>query len=117
VRTKDGTATAGEDFDKLDEILEFKADEPIKEISIKIVDDEDWEPDEDFYVELYDLKTGEVLEGTDVVATVIIIDNDKPGVFSFEKTTFTYAEDKNFAEIIVTRSDGCDGVSNIIIIF
>ena len=34
-------------------------------VSIKICDDEAWEPDEDFYVELYDEQTGERLEGED----------------------------------------------------
>jgi hypothetical protein len=53
-------------------------------IKIGIMDDEDWEPDEDFYVELYDPGTGYKLKGKDTVCTVTIIDDDKPGTLSLE---------------------------------
>jgi solute carrier family 8 (sodium/calcium exchanger) len=50
VRTVDATATAGEDYHEFNKELTFSADEDKKEIDIKIIDDESWEPDEDFYV-------------------------------------------------------------------
>ena len=33
-------------------------DEMEKHIRVKIIDDEGWEPDEDFYVEIYDPDSG-----------------------------------------------------------
>lgn len=50
-----------------------------------IVDDENWEPDEDFFVELYDVDTGARLNGEDTRTRVTIIDDDRPGVVAFEK--------------------------------
>ena len=41
-----------------------------------IVDDNEWEPDEDFLVELYDYTTGDRLEGKDTQTRVTIIDDD-----------------------------------------
>ena len=55
-------------------------------ISIPIVDDEEWEPDLDFFVELYDAQTGEKLEGDDTVCKVTILDEDFPGTLGFENT-------------------------------
>lgn len=51
---------------------------------IKIVDDVDWEPDEDFYVELYNAETGEKLESEDTKTRITIIDDDRPGILAFE---------------------------------
>jgi hypothetical protein len=54
VKTIDAEATAGEDYEKVDQALEFKLGEKQKFIDVKIFDDEGWEPDEDFYLQLYD---------------------------------------------------------------
>jgi hypothetical protein len=43
-------------------------------ISIKIVENEDVEPDEDFFIELYDPGNNMVLLGSDVRTKVTIID-------------------------------------------
>jgi hypothetical protein len=51
---------------------------------VKIIDDEDWEPDEDFFVELYDADSKVRIDGEDTKCTVTIIDDDKPGVLSFD---------------------------------
>jgi solute carrier family 8 (sodium/calcium exchanger) len=55
VRTVDGTANATEDFIGFDKELNFEQRDLEKEIEVEIVDDDEWEPDEDFYVELYNL--------------------------------------------------------------
>ena len=54
VRTVDGTASAGEDYVALDKEVYFNStwDDHIKEVGVEIIDDDDWEPDEDFYIEL-----------------------------------------------------------------
>jgi hypothetical protein len=50
VKTIDGDALAGEDYEKFDDVLEFKQGESKKVFDVVIFDDEDWEPDEDFYI-------------------------------------------------------------------
>ena len=62
VKTIDHDAIAGEDYEAIDEALNFKQGEKSKYVDIIINDDEGWEPDEDFYVQLYDA-TGMQLTG------------------------------------------------------
>ena len=52
-------------------------------MEIEILDDDGWEPDEDFYVEIYDTETLDKLPGDDTMCTVTIIDDDKPGILGF----------------------------------
>lgn len=79
IRTKDGEALAGEDYVAIDEQVVFNENATFQKVNIKIIDDDGWEPDENFYVELYDLDTGKKLEGADTETKVTIIDDDKPG--------------------------------------
>jgi len=79
VRTKNGEAIAGEDYFAIDEVLTFGKNQTFAKVTIKIIDDDGWEPDENFYVELYDIETRIKLEGADTETKVTIIDDDKPG--------------------------------------
>merc|ERR1711990_217742 len=49
VMTVDAEAIAGDDYEKVDEILEFAAGQKTRHIEVKINDDDNWEPDEDFF--------------------------------------------------------------------
>ena len=80
----DDQAVAGEDFEPVDELLEFRDGQKITTFDVVIKDDEDWEPDEDFYVQLYDAETDRPLDGLDCRSKVTIIDDDKPGQIGFE---------------------------------
>ena len=69
-----------------------KRDTELK-IQIPIVDDDEWEPDLDFFVELYDPNhinsdTGipDRLKGDDTRTKVTILDEDFPGSLGFEVT-------------------------------
>ena len=53
-RTIADTAFAPKDFSHVDEHITFGPREIEKKIQIPIVDDDEWEPDLDFIVELYD---------------------------------------------------------------
>lgn len=113
VRTVDGTANAGVDDDKGDyEAIDELKDLPdgVRQVSVnvKIVDDEGCEPDEDFYVELYDLETNERLPGEDTRTTITILDDDKPGIFGFESRTLKVRAKDEKVRIKVLRLDGCD---------
>lgn len=52
VETIDGSAKEQEDYEPLNEVLTFEPEEREKEIGVKIVDDNQWEPDEEFFVKL-----------------------------------------------------------------
>lgn len=77
--TVDGDAKAGDDFEGYDDILEFSNGEYTKTFDVKINDDDNWEPDEDFFCQLYDADTNSELVGADTKTRVTIIDDDKPG--------------------------------------
>lgn len=51
--TYDDTATAGSDYVKTDKLIKFKKGDSQFVFEVKIIDDEGWEPDEDFYIQLY----------------------------------------------------------------
>ena len=94
VRTKSGTANENFDYKRLDRIINIKEGELEQEVSIEIMDDDEVEDDEDFYVELYDIHTNEVLSGKDTICTVTIIDNDGSGTFQFENSRMTVSENE-----------------------
>jgi len=109
VRTMDGDAKEEKDYEKIDTILNFRGGEKEQTVQIGIVDDEDWEPDEDFYVVLYDPETNQPLEGEDCKSTVTIIDDDKPGQLSFEQRQVKAIASNNEVYITVLRQHGLDG--------
>ena len=54
VRTRNGTAIAGSDFEMVDQEVEFGESDMVKEVPIKIINDDAYEENEDFFVEIYD---------------------------------------------------------------
>ena len=83
VRTVDDTAVANERYHHIDKPVQFAKGQKEAVVEVEIIDDDQWEPDEDFLVELYDLNTKERLEGKDSVTRVTTIDDDQPGILSF----------------------------------
>ena len=67
----------------------FEAGEQSKVVTIIIIDDNDWEPDETFFVRLSLPKESDRLNGEGLkiggkkVAQVVILNDDEPGTFSF----------------------------------
>lgn len=111
VRTRDDTATKDDDFIAIDEIVSFGQGEAFKEIEIRIIDDHGWEPDEDFYVELYaaDGKNGDKLAGRDTEVRITILDDDKPGQLAFANPTVRHAATHSDCVINVKRIHDADG--------
>lgn len=85
VRTVDMTATSGTDYNSLDQSVHFDYNEMEKEVEVEIIDDDQWEPDVDFVVELYDLTSHKRLKGEDTLCKVTIIDDDEPGILSLHQ--------------------------------
>ncbi len=86
IQTSDGTAKAHKDYEPMNMHLTMSAKESEREIKIGIVDDPDWEPDEEFKVTLLEPETKTRLAGDDTECIVLILDEDKPGVLGFEET-------------------------------
>ena len=81
VEIPDG-AQANKDFIPINTTLDFLKVET-QEVQVKVIDDEQWEPDKEFKVELFDVSTKEPLGKKDTVCVVLILDDDKPGFLSF----------------------------------
>ena len=50
VKTIDAEAKAGHDYDAFDKVISFKNGEAKQFVDIKINDDDNWEPDKDFFI-------------------------------------------------------------------
>ena len=75
--TIDGTAEAGSDYIGKKELLQFLPDELHKYIDIVIIDDNEWEPDETFFVKLWcDPQDTAVKIGKHSVTEITIINDD-----------------------------------------
>jgi len=114
VETIDGSANEGEDYQAVDEILTFEPMETEKEIGITIVDDNQWEPDEEFFLKLSLLSAGqgpskEVKLGRTSIMEITILNDDEPGTFQFEKRGHLVKESCGNAVISVIRQNGADG--------
>ncbi|KAE9524627.1 hypothetical protein AGLY_014677 [Aphis glycines] len=105
-----GTAKEGEDFVKVKEVVEFKENEEEKEIFIELIDDNKWEPDEEFFLRMSVVhhKDLSVKLGSISIMEVTIIDNDEPGIISFGKRGLLVKESTGFAEVPIVRTHGSD---------
>jgi solute carrier family 8 (sodium/calcium exchanger) len=114
VVTIDAEAIAGDDYDKVDKCIEFSPGEKFQYVEVLIHDDENWEPDEDFFVQLYNPQSGLELTGKDTRTRVTIIDDDKPGQICYEETKNikVLASDK-FCDVVILRKNGADGIVTV----
>jgi len=103
-------ATANSDFVSVDEELKFEVGEVEKEVKITILDDDNAEDDEDFFVELYSVQCEKRLQlGGNFRALVTIIDDDQPGLLQFTNDDYTVSEVEKEAVLRVERKSGCTG--------
>ena len=91
VRTVDdveGSAQVGKDYVFFDELIKMGPSEVEYRVQIPIIDNNEWEPDLDFFVELYDARTEKKvrLSGDDTRCKVTILDEDFPGIIGFVDT-------------------------------
>lgn len=110
VRTVDGDAEAGKDYDAIDQVLAFTNGQKEGEVMIGIKDDDNWEPDEDFYVELVDVNSEMRLVGEDTRTRITILDDDKPGMLVFEeKKVLKHPANEKECNVTIKRVNGSDG--------
>jgi len=107
--TEGVTATAGQDFEAVSGVLEFKDGEEEKQISIAIKDDDDVEDDETFMVKLSDPSVGKLGPFSETIVT--IIDDDEPGEIGIKgkDIKLTCTEKDSHVKCIVSRFNGSSG--------
>lgn len=123
-KTEDGTANAVSDYEYTEGTLVFKPGETKKTVPVTIVDDEVFEEDEHFYLHLSNVRIGGpdgmfMINGpalpptaklaTPFVATVMILDDDHHGVFTFEQPEYEVVESIGEAQFRVCRHSGARG--------
>ncbi|KAK0046895.1 sodium/calcium exchanger 1 [Biomphalaria pfeifferi] len=122
--TENGTATAGEDYIATSGTLKFLPYEKHKQFEVTVLDDDVFEEDEHFYIHLknprlqkanesYSSLANEVTLSQPSMATVMIIDDDHPGIFHFETSEMTVNENVGEAQVKVVRSSGARGTVKI----
>ena len=138
VKSFEGTAKEGDDFDPVDQIVTFGPGEKVKNISIPIHDDDIPEPDLTFHVELFDPEVfdpeEEVVAAEDVkidvgepgspgeggfgprvglgaisVSQIVIIDDDDPGLMGFQNPLVEVSDSAESVSVKVVRSAGAKG--------
>jgi hypothetical protein len=98
--TSDVTAKAGADYTTLSGTLNFAAGESEKTISINILNDGIYEGNETFMVVLKDPANG-VTIGTNAAVAITINDDEQPGVFSFDKSSYRVNENAPNGEVSI----------------
>lgn len=91
VRTVDGGAKAGGDYTAVDKVIRFSRGDEFGSIEVPIIDDDGFEDDEDFFIELLDSKTGKPLYCADTRTRVTIIDDDRPAEGEFKMSMKVFA--------------------------
>lgn len=118
--SQDGTAVAGPDYVALKGSLTFQPGDTVKEIKVEIIDDDVFEEDEHFYIHLGNLVVnnvaaengrthGDVNISQPDMATVVILDDDHPGIFLFADEEMTVTENIGDLLVKVCRSSGARG--------
>ena len=107
-KTVDGEAKAPVDYITTQETFQFSQPGEKQHLKVTIKDDDEWEPDKDFYIDLLDTK-GDKLDGEDTRCRVTIIDDDRPGCLTFETTTMKHAAVETKCKVRVNRIHAFDG--------
>merc|ERR1712166_77779 len=111
--TSDGTAKAqteaniaGRYLPVVQQVLVFKPGESEKCIHITIIDDNEWQPDEHFFVSLAGDDSIELCLGTHQVT---ILNDDDPGKFAFASASIPVLEGDTKCVLTIDRCDGVSG--------
>eukprot|EP01051_Picozoa_sp_SAG22_P002428 SAG22_NODE_107_length_19899_cov_24.034141_5_plen_894_part_00 len=126
--TKDGSALDGEDYVAQQGTLAFGPGEAEKTITVVILNDDQWEPDEDFFITL---SNPAIIAGSTTgaeesppiklrpeyeEAIITIIDDDEPGVLGFFEESareLRCNESCGSLKVTVMRKDGADGTVTV----
>jgi len=112
VKTIADTATDFDDFIPINKTIKIDPNSKCP-VEVEIVDDDGWEPDEDFLIILYDPQDPEQAQlfGDNTKTRITILDDDKPGVLQFKNQLVQVKKSDKVVKLIVERVDGADGVA------
>ncbi|MFM6669713.1 MAG: Calx-beta domain-containing protein, partial [Dolichospermum sp.] len=110
-----GTATAPSDYNNTPITVNFANGETSKTVTIPIVNDTQFEPNETVNLTLSN-PTGGVTLGTQTTAVLTIINDDLPqrGIINLNSSNYTVNENGT-ANITLTRTNGSDGEVSVIL--
>lgn len=120
--TSDGTANVGADYECAKGTLVFKPGDTSKQIAIKIVDDDVFELDEYFFCKLTAVRGSPervrhtvlpTILGQPDTATITVLDDDYPGVFTLEHVRFEIMETIGVLSLRIVRLIGARGVIRV----
>jgi len=121
-RTLDGDALAGEDYVHTNGDVIFEPGVMEQTIEVMLIDDNEYEPDEDFFVELREPKSGpkgkdseKVKLGDITTAKCTILNDDEPGEFGFSKPTAACTEQDGKVSLTIVREGGCSGEVKVLV--
>jgi len=106
--TSDGTALSGNEYVQTMGVLDFKPGTTEREIEIEIIDDNEWAPDKNFFVRLFNPVPDNIKLAV-ATCQIIILNDDDPGVISFDDKTVHAMHTANTVSVPMNRKDGCDG--------
>ena len=115
--TEDGTANEGSDYVGFNGSIVFHSGEAHKSVVLSVIDDDVFEEDEHFYCKIANPryvhpeagKRPELKLGVPSVATVMILDDDHGGIFSFPEEQVEVSESSGLFLLPVTRFSGARG--------
>eukprot|EP00968_Pinguiococcus_pyrenoidosus_P025853 scaffold7031_cov254-Pinguiococcus_pyrenoidosus.AAC.3 len=104
------TATAGEDFIAVSGTLRFEDGELVKALSVEILDDDEAEEDETFYLRIWNPRPAAKIGRFDR-CMVTIVDDDEPGQIGIDPRSrdMTVHDRDESADVIVRRYNGSAG--------
>merc|ERR1711992_283632 len=129
-KTEDGTAASPGDYIEAVGTLTFGPGETQKMVTLEVLDDDAFEEDEHFYIRISNLRrkdgkafseisvTGEdgiakmqpsIQLGTPHMATIMILDDDHGGIFSFDDSEVEVVESVGTFELELKRISGARG--------
>merc|ERR1719283_335766 len=116
--TMDGSAVAGDDYDATKGTLVFGPGETEKTIPVSILDDDVFELNEHFYCKLSNVRCANTARppvplGTAHTATITILDDDYPGVFTIENARYEVMETVGVLTVRIIRLIGARGTVRI----
>merc|ERR1719381_432771 len=129
-KTEDGTASSEGDYIEASGTLTFGPGDTQKMVTLEVLDDDVFEEDEHFYIRISNLRrkdgkafseisvTGEdgiakmqpsIQLGTPHMATIMILDDDHGGIFSFDDAEVEVVESVGTFELELKRISGARG--------
>lgn len=115
VESADGSAKKGKEYQAVKELLQFDPYVKEQNVTVKIFDNVQWNPDSNFYLKLSIPKESEekATVGKMLVLEIIIEDDDNPGRLAFEKRGYVFKDSRKSVSVDVVRNDGTDGVVSV----